>query len=168
MFTNDVAECITSTQVTTTNSAGVEVTNTVWKAKNETGALALKLTGKKPLSSFFQIFCPLNSISSLLPSQVDLSVKLTFTSDERYFVTKNETKRPKLHVTEAKLYVMACLLESWALLKVENRLASGAFQFAYLCDVTKSYRHILRTMLKNAKKLCNEFFSQFFFLNFIP
>ena len=131
-----------STQVTT-GSGESEVTKTVWKAKNETGALALKLTGKKSLSSFFQIFCPLNSISSLLPSQVDLSVKLTFTSDERYFVTKNETKRPRLHVTEAKLYVMACLLEPWALLKVENRLASGAFQFAYLCDVTKSYRHIL-------------------------
>ena len=81
-----------------------------------------------------------NEIFSRLLSAIDMSIRLNFTSDQRYFVAKTTTKKPRLHVTEAKLFLMACLFEPDALLRVEHRLASGQLQLPFLCNVTKSFR----------------------------
>ena len=83
---------------------------------------------------------PTQTLNKFLLSAIDMSIRLNFTSDQRYFVAKTTTKKPRLHVTEAKLFLMACLFEPDALLRVEHRLASGQLQLPFLCNVTKSFR----------------------------
>ena len=50
-LTTDVSSCI--------ESKGT-APNITWEAKNQTGALCLAMTNAKELTSFFQLFCPLN------------------------------------------------------------------------------------------------------------
>ena len=164
-----------------TEGTGTDMT---YHSKNRQGELLLNMVGKKENTAFMQLFCPLQSINTLIPpgehrknkirldnnasdlsvylssiycylssiiefelfwlspppwSGVDVGIRLNFTTDQRFFVTKTATIKPKLHVKEIRLYVMACLLEPESLVKVHQRLASGCLELAYLADVCKSY-----------------------------
>ena len=61
----------------------------------------------------------------LLPNLLQIAVKLDFTDSKKFFVTQNTSVKPILHIDEAKLYVMACLLDPPSLMRINARLAQG-------------------------------------------
>ena len=79
-------------------------------------------------------------INTLIPPGIDVGIRINFTDDSRFFVTKTTTK-PKLHIKEVRLQAMACLLEPESLLKVNQHLVAGRLRMPYMADVTKSYRY---------------------------
>ena len=84
---------------------------------------------------------PLQSlqINTLIPPGVDVGIHINFTDATRFFVSKQTTHIPKLHIKEVRLQAMACLLEPDSLLRVHQHLAAGRLRMPYLADVTKSF-----------------------------
>lgn len=75
----------------------------------------------------------------MIPPGIDVGIRINFTDAARFFVSKQTTHTPKLHIKEIRLQAMACLLEPDSLLKVHQHLASGRLRMPYMADVTKSY-----------------------------
>ena len=69
-----------------------------------------------------------------------MAVKLLFNDPKKFFVTSNASISPKYVITQARLYVMACLLDPASLLRVNARLAQGnGLQIPYLAFCSRSF-----------------------------
>ena len=81
-----------STCFTVTQANG----QTVYTPKNAQGQIAQTLFNKNPHNYLIQLYCPLQHLGSLLPSNVDFGLKIQFTDFARFFVTEtSKLKRPK-------------------------------------------------------------------------
>lgn len=93
---------------------------------------------KKRQNHLIQLHCPFQSISSLIPSGVDIGIQIEFVDGNKYFITQTNAK-PRLKIIEAKLYIEVCLLKPQAILKIHQRLANGTLQLPFVGDVNKTY-----------------------------
>ena len=68
---------------------------TVYTPINSQGKIAQSILNKNPQKFLIQLYCPLQHISSLIPSNVDLGIKILFTDPAKFFVTETAAKKPK-------------------------------------------------------------------------
>ena len=129
------------------------------------GTIAQELIEKKEQNYLLQLCSPFQSIDCLLPNLLDVGVEIEFSSASKFFTCSKAGVKPKFHIkgytldyrfgifrsfrfhmiiisfffTEAKLYVLACLLTPEANLKVQQRLTNGTIQIPFMGNVIKSY-----------------------------
>ena len=82
----DISECFSTKQ---------QDGETVYIPLNAQGKIAQSLLDKASHNYLIQLYCPLQNIGSLIPSNVDIGLKIQFTDPKRFFVTSQAGKKPK-------------------------------------------------------------------------
>ena len=99
-YDDDVSKAFTTE--TTTPAATVAVPNptpvTTYTAKNGSARRCQRLINKKKNTIRLQLLSPLSSLSGLIPCGVSCGIKVFLTSNERFFLTKNATVKPRFVV----------------------------------------------------------------------
>ena len=80
------------------------------------------------------------NFNSLLPSNLEIGIRLYLTSPEKYFTTTNAANKPTFKILDAKLLVEFILLKPVLLQAMESRLAKSFLQINFLAKFVKSFR----------------------------
>lgn len=113
---------------------------TVWTARNGRGRRTLRIVNKQIQDYFCSLSHAFLQFDSLLPSNLEIGVRIYLTSYEKYFTTTNAAHRPTFKILDAKLLVEFILLKPNLLRAMETRLARSFLQINFLAKFVKSYR----------------------------
>ena len=110
-YEEDLAEPYTTVQqslkaVPSTTSGG----ETTYKALNGQGRRALTIIGKKQPEYFINLMNAFKNFNCLLPSNLEIGIRIYLASPEKYFTTTTRCK-PRFKILEAKLLVEFILLK---------------------------------------------------------
>ena len=112
----------------------------VWTARNGRGRRTLKIINKQIQEYFCSLSHAFLQFDSLLPSNLEIGVRIYLTSYEKYFTTTNPVHRPTFKILDAKLLVEFILLKPNLLRAMETRLVKSFLQINFLAKFVKSYR----------------------------
>ena len=88
----------------------------------------------------FQLFSPLSSFSSLIPSNLAIGIKIFLTSNERFFITSTAGVKPRYVISDARMYFQVCILKEPVYQKIHAKLNSGSeLQINFLSKFIKVY-----------------------------
>lgn len=114
-------------------------TKPTWTARNGRGRRTLRITNKQQQEYFCSLSHAFLQFDSLLPSNLEIGVRIYLTSYEKYFTTTNAAHRPTFKILDAKLLVEFILLKPNLLRAMETRLARSFLQINFLAKFVKSY-----------------------------
>ena len=139
--TDDAAPTAKSRKVDKTSSEAVLPTKKrQWIAHNGKGRRTLRIVNKQVQDYFCSLSHAFLQFDSLLPSNLEIGVRIYLTSYEKYFTTSKPTQRPTFKILDAKLLVEFILLKPNLLKAMETRLARSFLQINFLAKFVKSYR----------------------------
>lgn len=113
-----------------------------WTARNGRGRRTLRIINKQIQEYFCSLSHAFLQFDSLLPSNLEIGVRIYLTSYEKYFTTTNAAHRPTFKILDAKLLVEFILLKPNLLRAMETRLARSFLQINFLAKFVKSYRYV--------------------------
>ena len=102
----DIRSCYTAVQVPAKTEPTVPA-RTVYVANKVQSVLATQMLGKitgnkcepQEQDVFIQMFTPLQSFNSLIPSGLDIQWRINFTDDKRYFISSTSGVKPTFQIT---------------------------------------------------------------------
>ena len=112
----------------------------IWQALNGRGRRTLKVVNKQKNDFFCNLSNAFLKFNSLLPSNLEIGIRLYLTSFEKYFTTTNPSHKPIFKILDAKLLVEFILLKPVLLKAMESRLAKSFLQINFLAKFVKSFR----------------------------
>ena len=138
-FEEDEAEKYTTpaNSLTSKTVEGV-VTHT---AKNGRGRRTLKILKKEKQEFFISLQNAFLNFNSLLPSNLEIGIRIYLTTPEKYFTTTSSSSKPTFKILDAKLLVEFILLKPVLLQAMESRLARSFLQIDFLAKFVKSFRY---------------------------
>ena len=111
-----------------------------WEARNGRGRRTLRITNKQKQEYFCNLSNAFLNFDSLLPSNIEIGLRIYLTSYEKYFTTSSKKPhRPTFKIIDAKLLVEFILLKPNLLRAMESRLAKSFLQINFLAKFVKSY-----------------------------
>ena len=111
-----------------------------YEAVNGRGRRTLKIVNKQKQEYFCSLSSAFLEFDSLLPSNIEIGVRIYLSPYEKYFTTTNSAHRPTFKILDAKLLVEFILLKPNLLKAMESRLAKSFLQINFLAKFVKSYR----------------------------
>ena len=81
------------------------------------------------------------NFNSLLPSNLEVGIRIYLTTPEKYFTTEKAADKPSFKILDAKLLVEFILLKPVLLQAMESRLARSFLQIDFLAKFVKSFRY---------------------------
>ena len=85
------------------------------------------------------------NFNCLLPSNLEIGIRIYLTSPEKYFTTTTRCKA-KFKILEAKLLVEFILLKPVLLQAMESRLAKSFLQINFLAKFVKTFRYVIENI----------------------
>lgn len=82
------------------------------------------------------------NFNCLLPSNLEIGIRIYLTTPEKYFTTDSNGCKPKFKILDAKLLVEVILLKPVLLQAMENRLARSFLQINFLAKFVKTFRYL--------------------------
>ena len=132
--TDDISQFVTTTPAT----ESIPASHT---AKNGAARRLLTILEKKKNQYFINLIGGLSSFDSLIPSNVEIFIRLYLTTPQKYFgIPASSSIRPKFRITQANLICEFVLLKAHLLQSMEARLARSFLQINFLAKFVKSYR----------------------------
>ena len=114
---------------------------TKYTAKNGRGRRTLKIVNKQKQEYFCSLENAFLKFNSLLPSNLEIGIRIYLTSFEKYFtIPENSKHKPIFKILDAKLLVEFILLKPVLLKAMESRLAKSFLQINFLAKFVKSFR----------------------------
>ena len=117
----------------------IERDGDTYKGKNGRGRRTLRIIDKKKQEYFMSLKSAFLNFNSLLPSNLEIAIRIYLTSPEKYFTTTH-ANRPTFKILDAKLLVEFILLKPVLLQAMESRLAKSFLQINFLAKFVKSFR----------------------------
>ena len=112
-----------------------------YEAKNGRGRRTLRIVNKQKQEYFCSLSNAFLKFNSLLPSNLEIGIRIYLTSFEKYFTTTTgSSHKPIFKILDAKLLVEFVLLKPILLKAMESRLAKSFLQINFLAKFVKSFR----------------------------
>ena len=112
-----------------------------YEAKNGRGRRTLKILNKQKQEYFMSLKSAFLNFNSLLPSNLEVGIRIYLTTPEKYFTTEKAADKPSFKILDAKLLVEFILLKPVLLQAMESRLARSFLQIDFLAKFVKSFRY---------------------------
>ena len=77
-------------------------------------------------------------MNTLIPNNLEIQVRVTFTDNERYFVCPAD-KRPRFQIQDAQLHLLCCILRPQAELAIAKTINANQLQIPFMGQVFKSF-----------------------------
>ena len=103
----------------------------------------MKILNKQKNEFFMSLKSAFLNFNSLLPSNLEIGIRIYLTTPEKYFTTTTATSKPTFKILDAKLLVEFILLKPVLLQAMESRLAKSFLQIDFLAKFVKSFRYNL-------------------------